>query len=126
MGEIIGLDINDAGRVALGGAMGPAIGQVEGRLVQRDSSEYVVAVNAIHLLSGGEQIWRGETVHIKSEHVSSLYKRQFSAGRTAAMAAIGVGAVAIIASRSLLGLGTKDAPAEPGDSSSTQRRPRRP
>src|SRR5262245_57209035 len=46
-GVVIGLDINDAGRAALGGSMGPEIDQVEGRLVERNNNEYVVAVNAV-------------------------------------------------------------------------------
>jgi hypothetical protein len=125
LGTIIGLDINDAGRSALGGSMGPEIGQVEGRLVDRDSSEYVVAVTALHLLRGGEQVWHGETIHIKNEYVTSVYERRFSASRSAALAAAGVGAVAIIATRSLIGLGSSgDSGKTPIDTAHTQRRPR--
>lgn len=123
-GTIIGLDINDAGRLALGGAMGPEIGQVEGRLVEKDSSEYVVAVTALHLLRGGDQVWHGETIRIKSEYVTSIYERRFSAARSAALAAAGVGAVAIIATRSLIGLGSSDSGKPPIDTAHTQRRPR--
>lgn len=128
LGTNIGLDLNDAGRAALGGSMGPEIGQVEGRLVQKDSGEYVVAVSTIHLLRGGEQVWHGEIVHIKSGYVSSLYERKFSAARSAALAAAGVGAVAIIATRGLIGLGSTDQSGgmTPGDTAHTQRRPRRP
>ena len=124
-GNVIGLQINDAGRAVLGGSMGPEIDQVEGRLIQRDSSEFVVAVTSLHLLRGGEQVWHGETVHIKSQYVSSLSERRFSAGRSAVMAAAGVGAIALIASRSLIGLGSGSDPGKtPGDTSHTQRRPR--
>jgi hypothetical protein len=125
-GTIIGLDLNDAGRLALGGTMGPEIGQVEGRLIQKDSDEFVVAVTDLHLLRGGDQVWHGEVVHIKSGYVSSLYERRFSAGRSAALAAAGVGAVAIIATRGLIGLGNPSAPSgpAPGDTAHTQRRPR--
>lgn len=124
-GSIIGLDINDVGRVALGGSMGPAIAQIEGRLVQRDTNEYVVAVQSIRLLQGDEQTWHGEVVHIKPDYVSSLYERRFSAARSAALAAVGVGAVAAIATRSLIGLGTGDQSGkQPGDTAHTQRRPR--
>lgn len=124
VGTIIGLELNDAGRAALGGSMGPEIGQVEGRLVEKDSGEFVIAVSALHLLRGGEQVWHGETVHIKSEYVSSIYERRFSAGRSAALAAAGVGAVAIIATRSLIGLGSTDQGRPPGDTATAQRRPR--
>jgi len=123
-GTTIGLDLNDAGRLALGGSMGPEIRQVEGRLVQRDSGEYLVAVTAIHLLSGGQQTWRGENVRIKSEYVSSLYERRFSAARSAAFAAAGVGAVAAVAASSLIGQGKSDPGRLPTDSGQTQRRPR--
>ena len=125
-GNIIGLDLNDAGRSAMGGSMGPEIGQVEGRLIQKDSDEFVVAVTDIHLLRGGDQVWRGEAVHIKSAYVSSVYERRFSAVRSAALAAAGVGAVAIIATRGLIGLGDPSSPSgpAPGDTAHTQRRPR--
>src|SRR4051794_22398799 len=75
-GMVIGLDITDAGRVALGGAMGPEISRVEGRLVSRDSSEFVIGVSGVDLLRGGEQVWHGEIVHVKREYVSSIYERR--------------------------------------------------
>jgi hypothetical protein len=125
LGTIIGLDINDAGRAALGGSMGPEIGQIEGRFVQKDSDDFVVGVTTIHLLRGGEQLWHGEVVHVKSGYVTSLYERKFSAARSAALAAVGVGAVAIIATRGLIGLGSTDQSGmSPGDTAHTQRRPR--
>lgn len=126
LGKIIGLDLNDAGRAALGGSMGPEIGQIEGRLVQGDSTEFVVAVTDLHLLRGGEQVWHGEIVHINSGYVSSLYERRFSVTRTAVLAAAGAGAVAIIATRGLIGLGNPSSPSgpAPGDTAHTQRRPR--
>lgn len=124
-GTEIGLDINDAGRVALGGSMGPAIRQVEGRLVSKDTDEYVIAVTALHLLNGGDQVWEGETAHIKTGYVSSVYQRRLSVGRTVALGAVGVGAIAILATRSLAGLGSIDrSETGPGDTSHTQRIPR--
>jgi hypothetical protein len=106
--------------------MGPEIGQVEGRLIQKDSDEFIVAVTDVHLLRGGDQVWRGEAVHVKSGYVSSVYERRFSAVRSAALAAAGVGAVAIIATRGLIGLGDPGSPSgpAPGDTAHTQRRPR--
>lgn len=127
VGQVIGLDINDAGRLALGGAMGPEIGQIEGRLIEKTATEYVVGVTAVRLLRGGEQVWRGENVHIRSDYVSTIYERRLNPARTAALAAAGVGAVAIIATRGLSGLGdpTKTETG-PGDTAHTQRRPVRP
>jgi hypothetical protein len=122
---VIALDITDAGRVALGGLMGPEIAQVEGRLVGMDSSEYVVGVSDVRFLRGGDQVWHGETVHIKSAYVTSRYERQFSAVRTAALGAVAVGAVALIATKSLRGFGQGDSGKTPGDSGQTQRVPQR-
>ena len=45
VGEKVAFDVNDAGRVALGGSLGPEIAQIEGRVVGHDSGEYVLAVN---------------------------------------------------------------------------------
>ena len=124
-GAEMGFDLNDAGRLALGGSMGPEIEQIEGRLIQRDTSEYVVGVTGIHLLRGGEQVWHGEVVRIKTSYVSSLYERRFSTARSIALGTAAVGAIAAIATQSLTGLGTPSGPGtSPGDTAHTQRRPR--
>jgi hypothetical protein len=125
-GTIMGFDLNDAGRVALGGSMGPEIGQIEGRLIERDSSEYVVGVTGLRFLRGGEQVWHGEVVHVKTSYVSSLYERRFSTARSVALGAAGLGAIVAIATKSLAGLGTTELPGTtPGDTAHTQRRPPR-
>lgn len=94
LGAQVGVAITDAGRVALGGTMGPEISLIEGRLVQKDSSEYVVAVSMIHLLRGGNQVWTGERVRIKSEHVVSVKERKLSRGRTAIAVGVSVAVAA--------------------------------
>jgi hypothetical protein len=123
-GNVIGLDITDVGRVALGGAMGPEISRIEGRLVRSDQSEFVVGVLAIQLLRGGEQIWHGETVHVKREYVSSIYERRFSKSRSIIAGAVGAGLVAALATQTLRGVfAAEDGPA-PSDTLQAQRRPR--
>lgn len=121
---MIGLDINDAGRVVLGGAMGPEIAQVEGRLVRRDTNAFVVGILNVKLLRGGSQVWRGETVHVKREYVSSIYERRFSKSRTLVAGAVGVGLIVALTSKSLLGVFTKEDPKTPSDTLQAQRRPR--
>jgi hypothetical protein len=117
------LDVNDAGRLALGGSMGAEIDQVEGRLLERTDSEYVLSVTSVRFLRGGNQVWTGETVRIKSEHVATTYTRQFSRPRTIAIAAVGGGALAYVVTRSLIGSG-QDEPRIPGDTAQTQLSPR--
>lgn len=125
-GDVIALDITDAGRVALGGLIGPEISQVEGRFVGMDSSAYVVGVTAVRFLQGGDQVWHGENVHIKSEYVASRYERRFSAVRSVALGAVAVGAVALVATKSLHGFGQgAESGKTPGDTGQTVRVPQR-
>ena len=119
IGEKVAFDVNDTGRAALGGSMGPEIGQIEGRLLQRDTAQYVVAVSAIHLLRGGTQTWSGETVKINPAFVDKTYTRHFAAGRTIALSALGAGAVAFLVTRSLTGGGDREDKI-PGDTVTTR------
>ena len=119
IGDELAFDINDIGRVGLGPAMGPEIAQVQGRLISRENAEYLVGVTSTRNLRGGEQVWAGEQVHIKSEYVSSTYQRHFSKGRTITLGAVGVTAFAFIVTRSLFGSGQETDPGKiPPDGSS--------
>lgn len=93
-GTRVAFVINDAGRVALGGAMGPELRQVEGNLQSKDGDDYVVSVAGVELLQGGYQTWAGETVRINASYVSALYLKKFSAAKTA----MAVGGAAVAAS----------------------------
>lgn len=112
----------------MGGAIGPEVARVEGRLVSVDTSEYVLHVTGIQYLRGGEEAWRGEMVHIKQDYVGSRYERHFSTVRTVLLGAVAVGAVALVASQGLAALGKGDVPGTgKGDTTVTQiRLPRRP
>ena len=81
-GTRLAFAINDVGRVALGGSMGPELLRVNGNLQTKDADDYVVSVTGVDLLQGGFQSWGGETVRIKSNYVSAVYERRFSKGRT--------------------------------------------
>ena len=106
IGDELAFDINDVGRVALGGAMGPEIAQVEGRLISRENADYLIGVTSIHTLRSGDQVWKGEQVRIKSEYVGSIYERHFSRARTITLGAAGAAAFALIVTRSLSGSGS--------------------
>lgn len=106
IGDELAFDINDVGRVALGGAMGPEIAQIEGRLISRENADFLIGVTSIHTLRSGDQVWKGEQVRIKSEYVGSIYERHFSRARTITLGAVGAAAVALIVTRSLAGSGS--------------------
>lgn len=117
LGAPVALDINDAGRVVLGGTMGPEIGQIEGRLVSKDNVDYVVSVSVVRFVRGGEQTWTGERIHVKNEFVSSVHEKKFSKGRTVILSAVAATAVALLVRQALVGSGTGELPAPPTDTS---------
>lgn len=123
LGSVVALTINDAGRVALGGSMGPEIDHVEGRLVSLDSSGYQVAVTTVHLLRGGVQNWSGERVAIRTEHVRSVQERHFSRTRTAIVAGVAVASLAALMRGNLIGAGGRDPDTTPDDSAEAMRIP---
>jgi hypothetical protein len=126
LGQPIAVDLTDAGRVAMGGSMGPEIAQIEGRLTRLDAGQMELAVSAVRYLRGGEQGWSGEKVQVRSEHISRLYEKKLSKGRTVAASAVGIGVVVFLATRSLVGSGLGDEGKLPVDTLDSQRRPVRP
>jgi hypothetical protein len=126
-GMPVGFDVTDVGRVALGGAMGPSILHIEGTLLRRTpDSNYVVGVSSVTYLGGGTQAWSGEPVTLKREYIGVTYQRRLSKSRTIAAAAVGVGAVAFILTRSLNGSGSpaNPPPGPPDSTGNTYRGPR--
>jgi hypothetical protein len=97
LGSQVAFDITDAGRVALGGTMGPEIDLVEGRLLEATNGDYVVSVSGVKLIGGGHQPWAGERVSISKEHVSRTYERRFSKGRTLVFAGVVVAGAVVLA-----------------------------
>ena len=109
VGSRIAFDVNDAGRAALGGTMGPEIAQVEGQLLEKENGSYLVAVSTVRLLRGTEQTWSGEQVRLNSSYLGPAYERRFSVGRTVGFGLIGVGGItAFFVTRSLLASGNDD------------------
>ncbi len=109
IGARVAFDLNDVGRVAMGGAMGPEIAQVEGLLVDRDTASYLLSISSVRLLRGGVQVWNGEQIRFRPEYLGSAYQRRLSPGRSIALGVIGVGGFAtLLASKSLLGLGSRE------------------
>ncbi len=103
LGTVLSLSINDAGRVALGAKMGQGISDIEGRLVQKDSAAYVLAVSQVKSLRDGVQVWSGEHVSVGTEFVNVASEKRFSRSRTALLSAATVGVIAILVSQGILG-----------------------
>ena len=122
VGSQVAFDLNDAGRAALGPLLGPEIAQIEGRLASKDSAGYVLAVTAIRLLRGGEQVWTGEQVRLRSEHVGPAYVRRFDTARSAVVGGTVVGGfAAFLVGRALTGAGSGGSPGRTGDTAQAHR-----
>jgi hypothetical protein len=109
-GMRVAFDVTDTGRVALGGAMGPQIAQVEGLLVDKDSTGYLVSVSTVRLIQGGSQIWSGEQIRLNPRFVASAYERKFSLTRTIGLGAVAAGGVAAFIGSISLVTGGSDGP----------------
>jgi hypothetical protein len=100
-GTRLAVSINDAGRAALGGAMGPEILRVDGSLVAKENDAYLLSVSGVSYLRGGFQSWQGERVTISSNMIASLAERRFSKARTAVLIAGATVAAVVLAPRAL-------------------------
>jgi hypothetical protein len=121
-GAQVALDLNDAGRSALGASIGPSVAQVEGRLIGKEDGDYLVAISVVRPIQGGEQTWSGEQIRIKPEYVGTVYVRRFSTARSVALGTTTVGGfTAFLVGRALRGAGNGRDPGTKTDSANTTR-----
>ena len=123
LGSRVALQVNDAGRVALGEAVGPEVAELEGRLVDRDSARLVLSMSMVRLLRGGVQVWSGERVTVRREHVSAVRERHFSKSKSAILAGAASAALAVIIRQGILGGGTIDPTVSRPDTAQSTRIP---
>ena len=101
----------------MGGSIGSAAKSVEGTLRVDPDSTYALQVESVQYLNGQANRWTGEAVTVSKDFVASVRERHFSRSRTF-LAAAGIvgGAIALIATRGLLGSGnTGREPGPPGE-----------
>ena len=91
VGTRVELELNDAGRTALGVMMGPEIDRIDGTLLEKDTVGMRVSVKHVFGLRGSVQVWSDEIVRIEDRYVRTLSERRFSRGRSVAMGVVGVG-----------------------------------
>ena len=109
------IELTDQGRVGMESQLGPAVASVEGALVSRSDTAYVVGVSAVNGLWGALSKWQGERVTFRTEYIRRSSERRFSMGRTVVAASVAMaGVVVLVFSRSLLGGGNEGGPGPDG------------
>lgn len=108
LGVQLVIELTDQARVGLAPQLGTEVASVEGALVQRTDSQFVLGVSRVFGLWGTQSRWGGERVTFSTGQVRRMSIRRFSTGRTA-IAAGGVTAavVAFVLTRTLLGGGSE-------------------
>ena len=100
------LDLNDRGRVGLGGLIGPSSKAVEGLLQPGPDTVFNLKVVSVSYLNGQRNQWSGEPLSVSRDFVRDVRARQFSKSRTVLTAGSIVGAtVLFIITRGLIGSG---------------------
>src|SRR5690348_4205415 len=79
-GREVALDLNDRGRVLLGGQLGESVMQVQGRILGSTDSAVTLSVARTVLMQGSSVTWTGEQVVIPKEGVRGFRPREYSRG----------------------------------------------
>ena len=95
-GRLVAFDITDAGRVALASGLGSGAERVEGELVSRTDSLLTLRVTGVRYRDGASARWSRESFGLRPEYVATTRERRFSRGRTLALAATALGALAAL------------------------------
>jgi hypothetical protein len=98
------VSLNDRGRVALGDAIGANADRVEGSVVSRSDSAFVLAVRTVDYFGGASNEWKGEHVTVPVAGVRGMSEKRYSRARTyLAAGTLAAAVVAFIVTRNVLG-----------------------
>jgi hypothetical protein len=114
-GREIAVELNDRGRLMVAGQLGESVLRVDGTLVSTTDSMITMRVSRTVQVKGASAVWTGESVQIPQSGVRGYRVREFSRGKTVALVAGIVGALAFLATAlDLLGGGSdKPDPTDP-------------
>lgn len=110
VGSRVEVEVNDAGRVALGGSMGNEIDRIDGMLLEKDTAGMTLSVKHVYGLRGSVQVWSDEMVRIEDSYVRTMASRRFSTARSVAFGAAGVGGFTLLFTSGIIALAPPDQP----------------
>lgn len=110
-GLIVGVVLNDRGRVLVGERLGETVDRVDGVLTASSETSITLSVTRTRSLRGTHAVWTGESVVIPREGIRGFQERQFSRGRSVLLSVaivVGVALVAGLVSLAVGGFGRGD------------------
>jgi hypothetical protein len=115
--SVVEVQLNDRGRVAMEGNVGPEVRAIEGQVVQATDSTFILSVRRVTGIDGNTSRWAGEHVSFRTENVRLIREKKLSAGRTAMfVGSLTASAMMFIAAGSLNVFGSEgDGPSGPGN-----------
>ncbi len=114
--QLVGVVINDRGRLLLGDRVGVSVDRVDGKVISHQNGSLAIDVYRVTDLRGNTSTWTGERVSIPDEAILGYRARKLSKFRTFLL----VGAIALSViltlgtSLDLFGDGTSDGPTDGG------------
>jgi hypothetical protein len=106
-GREVAVELNDRGRLMVAGQLGESVLRVDGTLVSTTDSMITMRVSRTVQVRGSTAVWAGEPVQIPQAGVRGYRVREFSRGRTVALAVGALGVLTFLAtSLDLIGGGT--------------------
>jgi hypothetical protein len=114
-GRGVAVELNDRGRLMVAGQLGESVLRVDGTLVSTTDSMITMRVSRTVQVRGSTAVWAGESVQIPQAGVRGYRLREFSRGRSVALAVGIVGVLVFLAtSLDLFGGGSeKPDPTDP-------------
>jgi len=102
------VELTDQGRVGLAPQLGTEVARVEGSVVQRSDTQFVLGVQRVFGLWGSESRWDGERVTFSTSQVRRMSLKRLSTGRTVfAAGGVAVAVLAYVLTRNLVGGGSE-------------------
>ena len=92
-GQDLRVQLTLTGGDSLARFVGPNVATVDGRLVLTNDDGLEIGVKQVTMHDGMDQYWKGETVMIPKQYVSSIEGKTFSWGKTGLLAGLVIASV---------------------------------
>ena len=97
VGEEVRVRLTSNGSVALQSLVGSDVIAIDGRVTARSDTAYALSIGGTTKREGDSAVWSGEPVTVPRNAIAGVEHRVLNKKKTLLMAALGVGAAALVA-----------------------------